>query len=344
MGGVGFVGTLPDYRNRGYSTATILDAIDYMAHQGYELSMLFTGIQTFYMRCGWACFPQTTFTLEFAGKKQFPPSPWIPRRFELERDLTQIIHIYDEYNRQRTETAVRTEQYWRDEYSRRIGILPSLVVEKDGTIGAYANFYSGSFETPNAVDPFLESYYPNLREVGYRSEYPDSLLALCQAILQQAYDQDVPSISGRLPRHHPLTELLSEESGSPLSFSIKEGAMYRVISLYGLFQQMIPEFLARLESSNMVGKSGSFCFVLPDRVCTLEIKPGDIVLKGDDSGQAKVSITNRSFIKVLFGDVTFSQLAEMNRIRGCSLKDGELALLDALFPKGEPMHWVCDYF
>ena len=379
LGGIGMVGTLPEYRRLGYATAVMQDAIAYMEEQGYDLSLLFTSIQPFYMQFGWAPFPQTTFVLElhdtsFAvsssicsgglspanglspAKLSPVPSSWISRQFDPKRDLTQIIQIYDEplaevvgerseHNKQRSGTIVRSEQHWRDGYSHQVGILPSLVVEKDGIIGAYANLGFGTtYPDSNVADAFLATYYPNVREVGYRSQYPDSLLALCHAILRKAYEKDVASISGRLPRHHPLTELLSEESGSTLSFSITEGLMYRVISLHSLFQKMIPEFEARLENSAMTEKSGSFCFIVANQICTLNINLGKVVVTDDDRGQTKVHLDTRRFLKVLLGDATFGQLNELNRVKGLILRPDEIALLSVLFPKGEPIHWVCDYF
>ncbi|HIB89663.1 TPA: hypothetical protein EYO57_21155 [Candidatus Poribacteria bacterium] len=64
----------------------------------------------------------------------------------------------------------------------------------------------------------------------------------------------------------------------------------------------------------------------------------------DNSGRTKVQIDTHRFLKVLFGDATFGQLEELNRFKELRLEPYEIATLDALFPKGEPMHWICDYF
>ena len=345
LGGVGMVATLPAYRRRGYATALLRDAIAYMAAQGYDLSLLFTTIQPFYMTFGWAPFPQTNFELVLSSKKTFERAKWVGRPFDVQRDLTQIKEIYDEHNTQRTGTILRSEQHWRDGYSHQVGILPSLVVEQEGTIGAYANL---AFPTDSAdsdgMDAFLATYYPNLREVGYRSQYPDSSIALCHTILEQAYEKDVTSISGRLPRHHPLTVLLSEESGSPLSFSIAERAMYRVISLHSLLQKMIPEFDERLENATLTDKSGSFCFNVTNQACTLNVNQGKVSVTANGSGRTKVNLPPYRFMKVLFGDATFGQLDELHRVTGLRLQPDEIAILSALFPKAEPLHWICDYF
>ena len=342
LGGIGMVVTSPEYRGRGYASALLRDAIAYMEAQNCDLSILFTTIQPFYMPLGWASFPQTTFELELHDKKIFAPSGWKSRPFDLEKDLAQISQIYDEHNRGRTGTVLRSEELWRDGYSHQVGMLPSLVVEKDGKIGAYANLAFS--DDDQGIDAYLATYYPNLREVGWRSTGPDSPLALCHAILEAAYDRGVESISGRLTRHHPMTLLLSEESGSSLSFSIHERAMYRVISLEGLFQKLIPKFEAELENTGMIGRSGSFHFTINDQDCTLNVDRGKVTVTADDSGRTKVTLDTYYFLKVLFGDATFEQLDELNHIKGINLQPDETALLSILFPKDEPTHWICDYF
>ena len=87
LGGIGMVVTSEEYRRRGYSSTLLRDAIAYMEAQNYDLSLLFTTIQPFYMPLGWAAFPQTSFELELHDKKTFAPSGWKSRRFDLERDL-----------------------------------------------------------------------------------------------------------------------------------------------------------------------------------------------------------------------------------------------------------------
>ena len=342
LGGIGMVVTLEEYRRRGYSSALLRDAITYMEAQSYDLSLLFTTIQPFYTPLGWASFPQTSFELELHDKKTFVPSGWKRRAFDLERDLTQISQIYDEHNKGRTGTILRSESLWRDGYSQQVGMLPSLVVEKEGQIGAYANLAFP--DDDQGIDAYLATYYPNLREVGCRSAAPDSLPALCHAILEAAYERGVESISGRLTRHHPMTLLLSEESGSPLSFSIHERAMYHVISLERLFQKLIPKFEKELGNTAITDRSGSFCFTVSEQTCTLNVNRGKVTVVADDSGKTKVALDTYHFLKVLFGDATFGQLDELNRIKGISLQPDEKALLSTLFPKDEPTHWICDYF
>ena len=81
-----------------------------------------------------------------------------------------------------------------------------------------------------------------------------------------------------------------------------------------------------------------------DQTCTLNVNRGKVTVLADDSGRTKVTLDTYHFLKVLFGDATFGQLDELNRIKGINLQPDEIALLSALFPKDEPTHWICDYF
>ena len=343
LGGIGMVATLEEHRHRGYASALMQDAVDYMRDRGYDLGMLLTSIQPFYAQFGWAAFPQTTFELELRGKKSFEPSPWTVRPFDEDRDLPQVVQVYNDHNRERSGTIARTEQHWRDSYARQVGLPPTLVAERDGAIGAYANVELGDGSGRGSTDAFLSTYYPNVREVGCRSDSLDSLLAICHAVLDEAYERELTTLTGRLPRHHPMTLMLARESGSPLSFSVVEGSMYRVISLRSLFRKLASEFERRLRTAAMTSVFASFSFDVEGDVCTLTVDRGRVSVSPDDRGQTRVPLDTYRFIKVLLGDATFAELDEFNQASGLRLAAHELSILSAVFPKGEPMHWVCDY-
>ncbi len=53
MLGIGDVGTHPDYRGRGLASKLMKFAVDFMKEQGYQLSILFTDINSYYERFGY---------------------------------------------------------------------------------------------------------------------------------------------------------------------------------------------------------------------------------------------------------------------------------------------------
>ena len=343
LGGVGLVGTLEEYRRHGYSSAVLRDAVDYMAGEGYDLGLLFTSIQPFYARLGWAPFPQTTFSLELGPRRKFESTPWTVREFEA-KDLPRVIEVYGEHNRARTGTIVRNCRQWSDGYSRQTGVLPTLVAENDGVIGAYANVGLGKAGANNVGDAFLSTYYPNIRELGCARGSEDALVALCRAILQRAHDVGLDTITGRLPRHDPMTMLLSRESGMPLSFSIHERSMYRVISLPSLLTKVVQELQRRLQRAGLTSCEGSYLIDVDGQSCALIVDRGSVHVETGGRGGIRLELDGHRFFKLLFGDSTVSELAEYNRVLGLNLSASDALLLDALFPKGEHTHWICDYF
>ena len=340
LGGVGLVGTLERYRRNGYSSAVLREAVEYMAGEGYDLGLLFTSIQPFYARLGWAPFPQTAFELELGPRKQFGSTPWNVREFQ-EKDLPRVIEIYGEHNRARTGTIVRKPRQWSDGYGRQTGMPPTLVAERDGVIGAYANVGLGE-GGGNVGDAFLSTYYPNVRELGCSVGSEDALVDLSRTILERAHDAGLQAVTGRLPRHDPMALLLGRESGMPLSFSIHERSMYRVVSLPSLLAKIAPELQRRLQRSGLTSGSGSYLLVVDSQTCALTVDRGSVYVEG--VGTTRLELDSYRFLKMLLGDSTFSELAEYSRVLGLNVSPSDAALLDALFPKTGHTHWICDYF
>ena len=141
-----------------------------------------------------------------------------------------------------------------------------------------------------------------------------------------------------------MTLLLSRESGMSLSFSIHERSMYRVISLSSLLTKIAPELQRRLESAGDTSASGSYLFAVDGQSCALTVDRGNVHIEADGRGSTRLELDSYRFFKLLFGDSTFSELADYNRVLGLNLSPSDAALLDVLFPKGEHTHWICDYF
>ena len=341
MGGIGGVSTHPEHRHRGYSTATLEDAIRYMEREGYDLSMLFTGIQPFYARLGWVPFPEHAFSMELRrtgfvkGQRPLEKSAYEVRAFSYDSDLNRVLSIYNAHNRTRTGTLVRSDRYWRDGHSQYMGVLPSLVAERErtttvrGEIGAYAGI---SFHEHGI----------RIREMGYVE--PEALAALVRALLRDAYDRKAKWIAGPLQRSHPMVELLSEEARSPLSHSLSEGMMLRGIRLRSIFEKIASELEDRLVRGGLERTTASVCFQVDGQRCPMRIEQGRIALGPEDREMVEVPLDARSFFKLLLGDSTIGQLREWNEARGVFLSSDVERLLEVLFPIQEPVYWVCDHF
>jgi len=349
LAGVGMVVTQEDYRQRGYASALIMDAISYMEKHDYDLSLLFTTIQPFYQNFGWSAFPQTTVELPLELEEAFPLSPWNCRQFEIGTDLQSVIQIYQKCHH--SGSIVRSPHYWHDGYARRVGVIPSLVIEDSGQILAYANLCLGVDDS--GTDPFLARGYPNLREVGWTPDRPESLLVLSRAILNQAIQQKTSKLTGHLSLHHPLTVMLIRESQSTPSFSINQKMMYRTVSLPKLLSKMKSTLRSRLDQSSFFRNAlereapdgvSSFCITVAGQACTLKILSGQLEVLADQSGTTKVLLSPDEWIRILFGDLTFPELQNLRVLDQLDISDSELQVLNLLFPKSQHLHSVCDYF
>ncbi len=108
-GGLGDVGTDPEFRGLGYSTRCIGNALQFMEHKGAPLSMLFTHIQPFYSRLGY--FPVRTRDLEIGIPKSGADIRC--RNVSMKKDLPLLKKLYASAVRGRTGPLHRTETYWK---------------------------------------------------------------------------------------------------------------------------------------------------------------------------------------------------------------------------------------
>ncbi|HIE52076.1 MAG TPA: GNAT family N-acetyltransferase [Armatimonadetes bacterium] len=331
MGGIGAVGTHPDHRQRGYATATLQDAIRYMEEQGYDLSMLFTGIQPFYARLGWVPFPEHIFSLDFTALPPRPPSPYLVRPFAEERDLEAVRRIYEEHNCRRTGTLVRWPQYWLDGHSRLMGVLPSHVVEREGQVWAYGGV---SFRETGAW----------VREVGFAPGHAAAMLTLAWTVLDETAQRGGSRVEGLLPRNHPFGEALSEVSGRPLAHRLSEGLMLRLLNLPSLLGKIAPELTERAQTAGLAEGHYALRLTVQGQSALLCLEGGQVNIREKGAAEWELPLDARSFFKLVLGDSTARQMQEVWAMHGLRVEGPLLRLLEALFPPQEPVYWGCDHF
>jgi predicted N-acetyltransferase YhbS len=339
MGGIGAVATHPDYRGRGYSTALLWDAVNYMEREQYDVSMLFTGLKEHYGKIGWACFPEHHFSLQPAE----PPAldtPYSLRDFDEARDLEAIVRIYNTYNQARTGTMARPRRYWDDPHSRIMGVFPAWVVEREGEVVAYHRGTATHFG-----------------EVAYLPGHTDAVAPICaramreaQQISMAAQSESSPAgskseqhIGGHLPKSHPALELLARWSRRPIRHEESEGMMLRVIRLVPLMQKVGPALERRLSQAGLLPRRTTICLREMGQAARIVIDGNHLHVEEGDSGDIVLEPGTRRFFKLLFGDRSFTRLREL--IPGAeAVPPQDAALLDALFPQQEAVYYDCDHF
>jgi predicted N-acetyltransferase YhbS len=351
MGGVGAVTTHPDHRGRGYSTAVLWDAVRYMEREGYDLSMLFTGIPRHYARLGWAPLPEHRFSLVTAEP---PPvdTAYTVRDFDERRDLDAIIGIYNRYNEQRSGTMARSRQHWLDQHSRDLGIMPSWVVER--TAPSSRRPASDRGEHSSQVVAYLRGEANELRELAYLPEHQQAVVPICARAMREAPHVAMrspaelgahgePLIRGDLTKSHPALELLAQWSPRPIRHEETEGMMVRVIRLAPLMQKVAPVLEQRLSQAGLLPRRRAICLREQGQAARIVIEGNHLHIEAQDGGDVILEPGTRSFFRLLLGDATFTQLREL--IPGAAgIAPDDAALLDVLFPKQEPVYYACDHF
>lgn len=134
LGGIGSVGTHPDFEGRGLSTGLLRRAIDAMRDRGMALSLLFTGRVGFYQRLGWVKVLHPL----LVARRRSDAEPVAARVFRAD-DLPAVQQIYAAYSGWRDGATLRDETYWRAQL--RFAGQPDEhfhVLERAGRIVAYA--------------------------------------------------------------------------------------------------------------------------------------------------------------------------------------------------------------
>lgn len=156
FGGIGAVCTHPDHRGKGYASAVMRDAIDYMARRGDVLSLLGTGAQGFYSPLGYhTVWPD--YVLSFKAADAAALATTLASRPARITDWQAIAALYDRHWGSRV-AAVRSETLWRWRLNTAWLSFVRVVEDRGGRITGYiaANDPNGHYgevmvDTPEAA-------------------------------------------------------------------------------------------------------------------------------------------------------------------------------------------------
>lgn len=344
MGGIGGVGTLPEYRGQGLATLLLEDAISYMKRKGHAISMLFTDINPFYARLGWVDFPEWRFRLKV---QKLPDGNQVPEGYfvrpcELDKDLAELRAVYRKHveKLQLSLCHARPENFWLDGHPQYLGLKPSHVVvkrqgmESEGQVVGYAC----AFPTEQGI---------RLSEFACDLEHPKAVIALAIALANEAKaDGKKGVIEDITPFMHPLPQVLTELTDATLWHQVSEHMMLRVNNLrqcLEIAQPLMERTLAEAKAENL---HGSFCFVLsqPEQSAVLEIQGSKVQVKNGDDAEMTITVTPREFCLLFFGAVSAWQWRHLLAHKGVVLNDTQTALLSLLFPNHPTVYWSGDHF
>ena len=118
--------------------------------------------------------------------------------------------------------------------------------------------------------------------------------------------------------------------------------MARIINLASLLSKLTPLLASRLCASDLSGWEGSIRLGYEADERTLQIRRGEIaVLRSSSPPDIDLPLSQEQLLKLLFGNMRAEHIAFSNNL---PLGNGDIALLEALFPRDELFSWPTDGF
>jgi GNAT superfamily N-acetyltransferase len=316
LGGIANVGTVPAYRSKGYSTQLLRDAMTVMENEGFDFSMLFTGIHGFYARLGWESLPVQVMRAEIRPELPAPEGSYRIRPLA-DADLEALCLCYEQCNAGRSLTVVRSPAYLRgwvgwDERTPN----DVFVAEAAGKVVGYI------------VAPTGDQL--SITEVGWLPAYGDCVFALMLHAARLAKERNITQVRLHIPRDPTLMSIARHLFHR---FTWYENApMVRVIRLQPLVNKLLPELSRRVQ---MVGAKGMVRLRLPSGTVGWKAT-GEGVVR-DANALPEVALTQAQFLGLVFGLTGAEELPD-------AIPPQARALLNVLFPRQPAIYWAWDGF
>jgi predicted N-acetyltransferase YhbS len=322
MGGIGNVATDPDYRGRGLSTQLLKDVIRVMKREGFDFSVLFTGICDFYARLGWRSVPIRYYAGNFRTDQAFAASGYIVRPCVYERDLPALEKVHESFNRHRSFTTIRTPEYWRGYVLPRFGSEEdTLVAERGGSVVGYV--YAQTQVNRRALQ---------VQETGCLCGHEDSLDPLFRAAASRAAERGARTIE-ILPPEEPAVLDVVRGIVENLDFRETQGTMCMVLNMRSIGRKILPELQRRAKKSKP--PCGSVSLDTEMGRLALSIADAEVSLGGERP--TRVPISQSDFFCLLLG---IKDAAEL----GIEATEEAGEIVSALFAKQRPVFWLPDHF
>lgn len=318
MGGIANVGTLPGSQGKGYSSATLKNAIEVMVNDEMDFSMLFTDINPYYERIGYCTIDFRVGTASLRPHLTPIDLPYTVRPYRNE-DAGAVVSIYNEFNSDVALSQVRTPGYWSG-----FAINPESepfdvwVAERDGEITGYL-----------AGHVFNKSY--GIAEMCYSRSHEDSLKPLVHKAWTRASEMNAEELVYRLPDCDIINATISEIALPPQSRAYTH-MMLKVLNLRKMFERMLSELSRQAEDL----RSEALVTVAVDGVgdVTLDISPGRVAVS-DQQSELRIGLTQYQLLNLVFG--------YRNPIDLLPARPGA-ELLAAIFPLRTPIFYLVDSF
>jgi len=316
---VGPVATHPDHRNRGYCSAVMRDAVQYMKAQGFAMAILW-GISWLYPHYGYSpAMAKTEIVLKPDQGSSVARGEYKFRPFD-ETDLQQMTHIYHNNTSTKTCSEVRSPEMWEwkpggskvrlDVLSdRRKGVMGYVVT---GTDWGRPCAHEIGVLNEEACGAILSYLLGMMRQMGLKEFY-------CLAHPDQGFSRFAFWHGG---------EMRIQSGGG--------AGMAQVLNLASLLTGMVKEFERRLRCSEFHRSQNTLGISSDGESASLEISRGRVsIATGKYDTRFQLAIPLADLNPLITG---YKSIQELAKNTGVKVRGGKkaLRLTEVLFPTGFP--------
>lgn len=324
MGGIGWVSTAGHFRNKGFASKLIQNAVQYMKANSYHVSMLF-GIPNFYHRFGFATtLPEYYANITTREILNIQSIPYKVRKMK-PADIILLRKIHDECDENVACSLIRTQAHfaikWREWEQGR------TVMDMNGKILGYF------LPRMNESDTLF------IQEIG--STHLDASKSVLNAIGKLAEKEKVGKIKIACPLCYPSLHLLiNYYSMHETHYKRNEGGMMAVINEEETLECMIPEWEKQIQQKAFLQKDDEVTLIISGVPYCIHFHKGSIsIIK--KLGKNKISMDRGDFARLIAGYIFVSDILDKKRF---SISNDAKDFLFTIFPKRVPYVWQMDRF
>ncbi len=338
MGGIANVATLAEFRGDGFNSACLCRAIAVMEADAMDFSLLFTGINPYYERHGYAEWPRER--LRGSIRSDFTPRPTTHQvRAATDADIAAIRHLYTGYNRVRPIAVQRTEAYWRDWIGRKPSQMsepPLLALDADGEAVGYI-FYQVNFYTGHQIS----EDYAYVTEIGIApcADLQAVATALLDAVALRALSTGKRQLHLSLGveaegsgREDPIC-LALEGLLQTCQSNVNTSGMARLLHRDSLLRSFAMEMNERWTNAGRPG--GKLTFHTPYGLTCLDADGPFLRVNPTEETYGRDALPQSALFGLLFGSLPPERATEDTALH---------PLLTALFPTQGTVYWGADGF
>jgi len=323
MGGLGFVTTVGQFRNKGVGRELIQHTLQYMEDHNYHVSTLF-GIANFYHRFGFIATLAEYATTVYVLEAQAAPNPPYRMRQGKPGDIRAIQKIHNVNDGEVACSLIRSAAHitsrWEDWKHVRV------LTDDRGKVTAYF------------VMRTTESELDILEMGGVDYAACGAILHACAAV---AAEECVSAIRFLAPPSHPLIRfLLQYRSTHETRIQRDQGGMMAFVNVGETLESMIPEWESALMRSAVRELKTEVTLLVDKKPYRVRANRGAVDVSAA-SGMNKMSVSAAELMHLMTG---YRYLDEILSAQRRIITAEGRALLTAMFPKRTPYVWRLDRF